>query len=461
MPTAKFIATLELADGAGHSAVITNLKPFKVAVQKAASSPDGDLPFHSGEPATEPDVWLQIWSMGENEPKKWRGPPSLKPPAGKNELCCEIPGYLAEVSGAYEFRALAAPKPGSGNPLGWMKLRMNDGSGKPWQKDGKDLHAQITADGVEDEVDVACTLQKAAGGSTAPAKAPIFSFTNLNHVIGSQLKEGGLTLGFYVDCPHADPRKPNSDFNFRAYGEWGARRAHALGIKNGELYIGASGFQKDEQDIIDAMKLVVQKVHAEFLEGAGDPPKVKRFFSCTHGDSNKSILGMKAGENCPWLVHPSDRLEKFLDQLAPMLMNDAVWAQCSCHCAAPRSASPNGDYCLQAKDPKVGEGSFSDECRKGLEKRGVAEVAVWGHTSAGDAIRNTQLRAFTKYGNMDLCYMVLGWPDKTKGNLAALRTPWAIFSGTGRPDQSKVIWRAFDASLKNPGEFIKGIYGAG
>ncbi len=461
MASAKFIATLDLADAAGKSAILTNLKPFKVLVQKAAASPDPDLPFHAAaDTPSAPDVWLQIWSMGENEPKKWKGPPQLKPKDGKNELCCEIPGFIAEAAGGHEFRALGAPKAGSGNALGWMKLRLADPSGKPWQKDGKDFHAQITADGVEDEVDVACTLQPAAGNSTAPGKsAHVFTFTNMNHVIGSQLKEGGLTLGFFVDCPHANPAKPNSDFNFRMYGEWGGRRAQSLGLKNGEIYIGATGFQKDEGDIVDAMAAIRDKVHKEFLDGQGEKPKIKRFFSCTHGDSNAKILGMKAGEDCAWLVSPSDRLEKFLDGVASHCADDMVWAQCSCHCAAPRSASPNGDYCVSPKDPKVGEGSFSDVCRKGLEKRGRADAAVWGHTSAGDAIRNTQLRAFTKEGNMDLCYMVLGWPKTA--NARALTVPWAYFSGTVDADKSKVVWRAFDASLKHPGELIKKMYGAG
>ncbi len=62
---------------------------------------------------------------------------------------------------------------------------------------------------------------------------------------------------------------------------------------------------------------------------------------------------------------------------------------------------------------------------------------------------------------MDLCYMVLGWPDKWKGPLKGLISPWAFFSGTVDADKSKVVWRAFDASLKHPGEFIKKTYSAG
>ena len=465
MSSAKFIASLDLADPAGKTAVITNLKPFRVLVQKAANSPDGELPCHeAGDVPAAPDVWLQIWSMGANEAAKWRGPPALKPTGGQNQLCTEIPGAICATADGYEFRALGAPAPGSGNPLGWMKLKLADPAGKPWLNNGKEYHAQITADGVEDEVDVACTLQKAAGGTAAPTKAHVFTFTNLNHVIGSQLKEGGLTLGFHVHCPHSTTGS-NPDNSFRMYGQWGARRAHALGVKDGELTIGSSGFEFGEQNIIDAMTQVIDKVHKEFLLGQGAKPKVKRFFTCTHGDSHNGavrIVGMKVGENGAWLtLDTKERFEKFLDQLAPMLAGDSVWAQCSCHCAAPPEAAPSGDYCMHPKDPKVGTGSFTDLCRKGLAKRGVGDVAVWGHTSKGDAIRNTQLRAFTQHGNMDLAYMVLGWPGKSAPT--ACMVNWAWFSGAVQTtvDRSKEVWGAFDASLKNPSELIKKIYGAG
>jgi hypothetical protein len=457
VPSAPFLTTLTLASPAGRGAIVTNLKPFAVDVQKAVSSPEGPLPYVAqGQPApSSANVWLQLWSIGENEPKKWRGHHVLKPKAAPNQLCFEAPGYLQETASGFEFRLLGSISKGAGNQLGWIWLAIKDGGGNPLLKDGRPPRAPLVCDGAEDEVDVACALLPAAGNTTCPAHAHVFSFTNLTHVIGSQLREGGLLAGF---CAHFNPPKDANDASFPTFGEWAARRTHSLALRDGELVVGATKFAgaRGETMIVDGMAQLRAKVHAEFLGGQGEPPKINRFFTVTHGENSKAYLGISTGNG--WLSLATNgvdhRADQLIDGIAPHVTDDVVWSQCSCHVGAAPSAGKTDFGDLVADRGSIGSGSWADWCRQALAQRGRSDAAVWGHTSAGDALRNQELRAFTRHGNMDLCYLVYGLPSDGK---PIGRQPWSykFMKSWSDADNQPIVWEFVDISLRHPGALIK------
>jgi hypothetical protein len=452
MPSAPFIATMSLAK---PGAIQTNLKPFRIDVQKAASSPKGPLPYatQSESPPSTPNVWFQLWYLGQNEAKNWHGWPDMKPPPADNQLCFEAPGYIQETQQGYEFRLLGDIKKGSGNQLGWIWLAIHDARGNPIQKDGREPRMPLVAAGADDEMDVVCTLQSAAGNTSCPTTAHTFSFTNLTHVIGSQLREGGLITCFNVFLPDS---KNENDKAMPAYGRFAARRMHALGLKDGELCIGSIPFTapKDEALILEGLTQLRDKVKQDFFGGTGEAPKVNRLMTITHGESNQYARGILCGAS--WLkVTDTARFGKFMDGLAPHLTDDAVWGLYACHCGAGLASGDVSDFGKLSPDRKsVGTDAVADVFRRELAKRGRSNAAIWAHTSRGDALLNQELRAFTQFGNMDLCYLTMGFPASGQPIGAA---QWAFkfehswSDAYAHPDN----WYFVDVALKHPGALIR------
>lgn len=452
MPTANFVCKLSLLSRGGSGTIVTNLKPFQIEVLRGAVGP-GTLPYAAtGEgPPGAPNVWFQLWTLGENEPRHWTGAPNVRPHPAPNELSVEIPGYLQETAQGFEFRAMGAPHKGTGQQLGWISLSLIDANGKPRMQEGREPRIPIVSAGQDDEVDVVCALLPSAGTATVPKNSPVFSFTNLTHIIGSQLREGGLLLGFHVSIPGATSA---DDLAFPGFGEMGAQRSHALGLRNGELVVASSEFTEPQREaqILDTMAKVRDKVHREFLHGQGEVPKINRFFTATHGSDNAGVNGIQVGKGVPgWLRYKDPRFDKFMDGLAQHLTPDAVWAQCSCSIGHAPGNAADAFGNLGADRKAVGTGSFSDECRRALAKRGVTDVAIWGHVMAGNSFFNATLRAFTKDGNMDVCYLAHGLGRRVTASEWLLHLCYNSAELTWR----KIGWDLFDLSLRHPGKMVQ------
>jgi hypothetical protein len=335
----------------------------------------------------------------------------------------------------------------------WLALR--DGRGQPILSGGREPRIPIVSEGQDDEVDLVCGLYPSPGNDAPPTGATPFFFTNLTHIIGAQLREGGLLLGFHVYLPNATT---NDDKSFPRFGEFAAQRTHCLGLRGDDIVVGTTEFTgaAGEKMVLDAMQRIRQAVHRDFLGGQGEVPKINRFFTVTHGSKHPSCNGIQMGTSYISLHvnHIDHRFDKFMDGLAPHLTKDVVWSQCSCHIAAAPTVTGTDYTALPKERGRTGEGSFADACRKALAARGLVDAAVWGHASKGDCVRNQELRAFTRSGNMDLCYMVLGFPANGQPIGAG---PWSMrfMNSWQDADRRPILWELLDASLHNPTAYIE------
>jgi hypothetical protein len=484
MAKAKFLVVL--TDGKNDPrAVHNNLAPLKVEVDRAASTSSnavGPIEYAAASdpvPA-KPNVWLQVWHVGDFERQHMNADEGsgaaagwdvvekyMRPEKPSDDLLIEIPGCVKETQpGLFEFRVIGDTKQPFGDPLGWITLDLKDGAGNAWQPGGKPANVKIYSN-ADDELDLVCTLLTKPGNKTAPEGLPFFHCTNLTHAIGSMLKEGGLTCGFHVKIPGAKPAdgsaSAGTDGSFWKFGEWMARAFHSIGLaSNGtDLTINTTEFSSPD-DITKAAATICQKVQQDFLKGKGDPPKIKRVFTLTHGDNNPAKFGdcagaMQTGSDFGVTGDPK-RLGPFLDALKDRLTSDIVWALLSesLGVAPPKDKTgANGEYGAPAP---VGAGSFADVLRKGLADRGLGDAAVWAHASAGPVLHNPAARCFTKNGNAEMSWLIYGQP-KTAEEARSHVQKWVVrFPDRDiyDPEKGPKFWDFIAMKLQNPTAKVSG-----
>src|SRR5262245_24965391 len=319
--TERFIPKLEVDGGKGTAQ--TNLKPLKITIVRASRRTEGtELPYlaadDSSPPGDDVKVYLQIWECDSFEASR-HGKKGSEGKRSSNEFLVEIPGYIkqAESGGAtYEFRVLAAPTLATGDSVGWFTLKLKDSQGQPYGGEAGFI-VPIVGE-AEDQVDLGVTLEKSAGTRTHENQewtyAGCLHVTNLTHIIGAMLAEGGLTLNFWADintkemredrakwsaAGHEPPRMKKgddgkehkhakgrttgkfidviiNDAEFDVQLQEFAERFHSLMLNDaGDLLLGCTPFFKGESQISSAVADICQKVHQDFLKGQGDPPKLK------------------------------------------------------------------------------------------------------------------------------------------------------------------------------------------
>jgi hypothetical protein len=128
----------------------------------------------------------------------------------------------------------------------------------------------------------------------------------------------------------------------------------------------------------------------------------------------------------------------------------------------------------------VGKGSFADILRQKLSQR-LPDVAVWAHASRFepastehlysprdyDAVRNPDLRVFTRSGSVDLLWLpgnLYGSKDNPEGkhptskeNAAKERVAWTSRfypAGTRQMPSNVRPWAALGAGLQNPTKVV-------
>lgn len=449
----------------------TTLKPFKVLIQPApardaakttrlaftpsAGPPEAPTPG----PPDQPNVFLQIWEIDTFEkakhgrgkrPKADGGGDEEEKPKDTNDFLIEIPGFIQQTGRRqFELRVHPAAPPtlGSGKALGWFTLELKDATGRPWKDaEGRDLVVPIVGEG-EDEVDLACVLNDAGGKKEHESEwkgGPIVHAANLTHIIGSQLEEGGLTIGFWADLLSKKEKEDlaaarreiakagskaareelmrgkyhdlytgldsaNNNDTFASAGEEYERRFHSVGTKDGQLAIACMPF-KATGDITGGVKATCEKVDADFVKkfklAKQDPPKVKRLAMFTHGWGTGIRGGPASGDYEKMKVE----LAQFVDKVRPFLANDVLVTlfACSTGGGAEEFGEPPAEG--PRKHTYVGQGSYADVLCRTLIDKGCADAAVWAHTCPGHTYGNPKLRAFTKDGGADVVWMVKGKP---------------------------------------------------
>lgn len=502
---------LELLPSAGR--VTSTFDTLRLDLSRVGA---GDIPVIAEADAapTAPQVWLQIWSRGRIEPRRY-GPggagghvPTLDlDPTKKNQdrLCASIGGYVQHKGAAYRFVAVEVPARGPGPQRGWMHLAV-DGVEGARSLGIEGSRVPLVSDREDEWVVIAAALTTSPGTEpTKPTLGPSFTLVHLTHILGAQLlDDGGLTLCMHVVIPNAG----QNDKAFLAYGPWVAQRLHGLALgAHGELVVGSTGFNSTpdsdgDAQILETLKQV-RRAAGALVPGLGEDPKVARLVLLTHGDTADPqtpkggvavLMGHKPSED--WLGVGGERFTTFVEGLGRHLAPRAIVTLCCCWVGAPPNCKKKvretqetrevkdkdgnvtkqtytvtewvGDYCKIATTPemrrKVGVGSFADHlCRRLNEQAGLGDVAVWGHTSKGDALWNMQLRAFTRHGNMDLCYMALGPPWRPGGMTLTDSNgkDWTNrFIDQAAPKLSYLrpgVWRALDASFRHPGALVEAL----
>lgn len=454
MPTDKFVASLHVVRGR----IATTLAPFELEVHKATGRNADITPLpYCGPDDPAPgaaNVWLQIWEIDTFESGSSHRSHPAGEPADENDFLVEIPGFLKQVGSGHgaklELRVLAAPTFGSGDPLGHFTLKLKKPDGTPWQSDdGKDPVIPILGEG-EDEVDLGCVLADAAGKREQQSKwkgGTLCHAINMTHILGSMEHEGGLTCAFHVvlntedqvnalhefqrslrgkskaekkeamaNAPpaprggtspehpkalYSDHKGVNNDEVFPHQGERFARAYHSAGLKDGELVNVSTPYSSGFGEIVSKIATIRQKTMEGLLKPSlAETPKVRRLVICTHGDRRHGLL---CGPPTNWLS--VGEIPAAIRPLGEHLANDVVVTLFACL----TGRAPDGDVAFGG-DPgagrAVGQDSFAWHFWKNLrDVCGLAEAAVWAHTTAGHATANANLRAFGASGSSDIIWM--------------------------------------------------------
>jgi hypothetical protein len=424
--TERFIPKLEVDGPSGTTK--TNLKPLKITITRASRRTDGtELPYISADDTTPPGddtkVWLQIWECDSFEGSRQQSGGAHS----TNQFLVEIPGFIkqTESGGAtYEFKVLEAPTLAGGDSVGWFILKVKDSHDQPYGGDAGFI-VPIVGE-AEDEVDLGVTLETSAGTRTHAsqkwAHASCLHVSNLTHVIGAMLAEGGLTLAFWADINDADMRADRAswssngrtpplmedghksargdrsnkfiadiinDAEFEVQAGIFATRFHSLRLNAaGDLVLGCTAFCEGEAQISSAVTAICQKVHSDFLRGQGDPPKLRRIAMMAHGWYN----GI-------WTKRPDhfmgkDAARAFARDLAPNCLDDLLFTLYACLCGFKGDAGDATFGSDPAAGKRLGENSFAESLCQSLKDAGLSRAAVWAHTTAGHTTRNPNLRAF-------------------------------------------------------------------
>jgi hypothetical protein len=446
--TERFIAKLEVDGGS------TNLKPLKITIMRASRRTEGtELPYLSADdtspPGADTKVWLQIWECDSFE-----GARQSAGAKSTNDFLVEIPGYIkqAESGGAtYEFRVLEAPTLATGDTVGWLTLKLKDSHDQPYGGEAGFI-VPIVGE-AEDDLDLGVTLETSAGTKTHEnqkwTKASCLHLSNLTHVIGAMLAEGGLTLCFWADINDKDMRADRADWTsggqqpprvekgddgkehkvakgdrtgkyiadiindaeFEVQAAAFAKRFHSLRLNAaGDLVLGCTPFFNGESQISSAVADICQKVHQDFLKGRGDPPKLKRIAMMAHG-----------WHSGIWTKRPDhfmgrDAARSFARDIAPNCLDDLVFTLYACLCGYNKDAGDATFGSEPSSGRRLGEGSFGESLCQSLKDAGLSRAAVWAHTTAGHTTKNPNLRAFiASQGDApvaaDLVWMVQDKPD--------------------------------------------------
>lgn len=450
----RFIPKLEIDGGKG--AALTNLKNLKITIQRASRKTEGtELPYvpasDTGPPADDCKVYLQLWEADTFE-KKVTGEAANS----SNEFLVEIPGFIKQTgSGAatYDFLVGGAPTLATGDTVGWLTLTLKDVNGKPYGESG--FVVPIVGE-AEDDLDLGVTIEETAGTKAHESKvwthASLLHVCNLTHIIGAMLAEGGLTLNFWADMNTTEARADRAewmktrspdmkdgdgkklakgdssgkyiadiinDAEFEVQGKEFANRFHSLSLNAaGDLILGSTPFWTGHDQIVSAIQTIRDKVHADFLKGKGEAPRLRRLSFMCHGDKHgvwsarpEKWIGNK---DCPALAK----------KLASHMLDDCLLTLYACL----TGYGGGGDVTFgatPASGNSVGEGSFAQAMCQALKEAGISRAAVWGHTTAGHTTKNPNLRAFVaSQGDVplsaDLCWMVQAPPatEKERHNAA-------------------------------------------
>jgi hypothetical protein len=478
MAKARFTADFE----DGHATRHHNLRPLRVVVARADAAKglgDPELPFTDMKAApSSTDVWLQIWHLGRRDEAQAGASDYIKAMRGqpaKDVMLAEVPGCIHEVApDTFAFLASGPPQPGpdlASGSVGMLTLDLRGTDQKPLLVQGKSPRVRLSADGADDLLVLAARLVDSPGKAGPPPAPRAFPLWNLQHAVGSMLAESppGLTLGFHVVIhdKQGNPVPANTnDGSFFRYGEWVARMFHAIAAtSDGELTLNTMPFTS-AQDILDGIVKVLGRVRT-FI---GSTPKVKRLLIFTHGDNNPKYFAASSGgimlkDEGTFLSGTA--LPAFVAQLEPFLTPDVVVSLCACHTgASPQHvddflkftdvAAKPADWPAKIPHDLRGRGSFADELRKLLAAK-LPDAAVWAHTSRGDALRNSQLRAFTKAGNADISWLALGLP-KDLQDAGRIGWKWANRFPNGSVDSSTAFWEFIAMTLQNPTTLVEELY---
>lgn len=440
MPDAPFLIGLEPADGS--TAAPSNLRPLVVDVRRKASGVR--LPYVLGgdAPPQQPSVFLQIWHLGKFEASRLKqvgqgsylkDDPILQDVEGTNDLLIEIPGFIQQTEAGFQFRVAGAPARGNAPSLGWLRLQLNDAAGNAWP-DASGLTVPITSGGAEDELDLACGLYARSGNADPPDDKVAFHCANLTHVIGSQVAEGGIFGLFYSRFSNS---KDSNDAAFAAFARIFARKYHSLGLRSGELIIGGTGLDtwNDFKSGIGALR---DKVKAGF-PAAGEA-KLKRLVIMTHGIQTAIAWGSQE----QWMGNGN--IDLIADTIAPHCTADVLVTLFACsagHGGAPFAGTP-------APGQALGAGSFAEKLLAALQARGLSDAAVWAHVVAGHATLNSELRAFTKAGVMDIVWAV---EDPGFGGSSPAGSWVGRFASAGGAARPKALYLEL-AGIVHPGEAV-------
>lgn len=477
MPKARFTADFE----DGHPTRHHNLRPLRVVVARADAGKnlgDPELPFSDMKSTPSQNVWLQIWHLGSKDEAQAASSDYIKTMRGqpaKDVMLAEVPGCIHEVApDQFAFLAAGLPQPGTNlatGSVGMLTLELRTALGTPLLAQGKLPRIRVSADGADDLLMLAARIVDSPGKAGPPPAPRPFPLWNLHHAVSSMLAESppGLTLGFHVVVrdQQGNPVPANTnDGSFFRYGEWVARMFHAIATtSDGELTLNTMPFSS-AQDILDGITKTLGRVRT-FI---GSTPKVKRLLIFTHGDNNPKYFANSSGgimlrDEGTFLNGTA--LPGFVAQLKPFLTPDVVVSLCACHTgASPQHPNDFLNYSDIAATPAAwpakipsdlrGRGSFADVFRK-LLAPDLPDAAVWAHTSKGDSLRNSQLRAFTKAGNADISWLALGLP-KSLQDAGTIGWKWCNRFPNGSVNSSKDFWEFIAMSLQNPTSIVEELY---
>jgi hypothetical protein len=294
----------------------------------------------------------------------------------------------------------------------------------------------------EDSIDLGCVLTDAAGRDAARSasassnwpRASVFHAQNLTRVVGTMLEAGGLSIGFWADLNNPEDLGalaqyraahrpiPATETAMRAVplSEFGSTRnlydvlndrefdgsqqyftEHFGALKlnaAGELLLGCFPFkdQPFNSYVASSIQGVVDKVHEEFQESEGDPPKVKHLLLFTHGWSTGIRTGradarQMAVRQIPGLLQP----------LLPLLATDVVVSLYACSTALGPHDPIDGArfwWNFGGTAPAgftLGQDGFAWTIWSYLHDNGCGDAAVWAHVTYGPASTNTSLRCFS------------------------------------------------------------------
>lgn len=479
MATEKLIAKLEAQVATplmGHR--------FKLVVTKGEAGQSNAVREDDTRPAA-PDVWLQVWRLGRGAKDTWQGPAVMSPPVEEDKRCIEVAGYVRKGSAGYQFCSLGegSTQPGvDGRQIvpehnGWVVLDLDDSKLR--------LLSPLHDPGVSPSVMLAAVLRDKPDDMDTQALrgAPALKVTNLVSVLLSQIAEGGLVVCLHPAIATSSP-KVAADANFEDLATKVSAIVHALKVDTGGvLAVGPSPVAGGAAGLIDTLRKIRAAASKVLGIQEADAPKIKRLITLSRGrmiGPNPSMLMEvdDAGKEV-WLdcLKTSKAFIGFMDGLAPHLTSDAVWAMLGPMLGAGAGTSStgpaSGDFGHFKKDGKpvvapdaIGAGAFAERCYEEIAKRGLRHTAIWAHASTGHLVLNPELRAFTRFGNLDLCWMAktkLKLP--TSLNTSQDRVAWrAKFYNTWQGDAKKEetdaedqrrCWQLIPAVVQNPSDAVR------